>query len=181
MEYITVTMTREDLDGIPQHPLLEGYRIRSFRRGDRGAWVRVEQASEPYGKIDGNTFDQDFAGNLPALKRRQLFLVAPDGSEVGTITAWYTRRYHGRPWGRIHWLAIVPAQRGKRLGKALMTAAMNRLRTCGHRRAMLVTHTCRIAAIKTYLDFGFLPDMRCNDAERAWQQLRKVLNHPALR
>ena len=181
MEYIAINMIREGLDGIAQHPPPAGYRIRPFRRGDRAAWVRIEQASEPYGRIDGRTFDQEFGGDLPALARRQLFLVTPDGQEVGTITAWYERSYHGRPWGRIHWLAVVPAHRGKGLAKAMMTAAMNRLRACGHRRAMLGTHTRRIAAIKVYLDFGFRPDMRAKDAERAWQLVRQSLDHPSLR
>jgi len=181
MEFVPVIMIREDLRGIPQCPMPDGYRMRSFRRGDRATWVRVEQASEPWGALDENTFDREFGNSLSVLARRQLFLVAPDGSDVGTITAWYTRRHLARPWGRIHWLAIMPEHRRRGLSKSMMTVAMNRLRALGHRRAMLATDTRRIVAIRTYLDFGFVPDMTTGDAERAWRLVREQLDHPALR
>ena len=174
-------MIRQSLNGLPQHGLAEGYSIRLFRRGDAETWVRVEQESEPWGKIDRKTFDQNFGDDCDALARRQLFLVSPQGRDCGTVTSWYTRRYHGRAWGRIHWLAVAPQHRGKGLSKALMTAAMNRMRSLGHRRAMLVTDTRRLIAIKTYLDFGFAPDMRTPNADRAWRLIRKALDHPALR
>ncbi|MCK4602994.1 MAG: GNAT family N-acetyltransferase [Phycisphaerae bacterium] len=180
MEYIQVIMLRESLDEIPQYRLPAGYGMRLYRTGDKATWVRLQQASEQLIKITDRTFEGNFGSDLPAMPRRCHFLTAPDGRDVGTITAWYDRSYRGRRWGRIHWVAIVPEHRGRGLSKPMMTVAMRRLRSLGHRRALLTTQAPRLAAIKTYLDFGFWPDMTAHDAARAWKLIRKQLPHPML-
>lgn len=180
MEYIAVRMVREDLEDIPVYPLPVGYRMRRFGEGDRRTWLRIERASESFQKITPETFDSNFGDDLPAMPKRCYFLVAPDGRDVGTITAWYDRSFRGRRWGRIHWVAVEPAHRGRGLSHGMMTVAMNRLRAMGHRRAMLVTQTPRLAAIRTYLRFGFVPDMTADGAPRAWKLIAEHIAHPAL-
>lgn len=180
VEYIRLVMLRDDLAGIPEHPLPDGFSMRRFGDGDRATWLRIEKAAEPYVNISDKTFDREFSGDLPAMGRRSRFLVAPDGRDIGTITCWYDRSYAGKRWGRIHWVAIVPEFQGRGLAKCMMTAAMKHLRSLGHRRGILETQTPRIAAIKVYLDFGFKPDMTAKDAHRAWTLLREKLSHPAL-
>ena len=186
MRSISVRMLRLHVDAIPQYPLPTGYHMRLFRPGDRETWIGIMRLSEPTVEGDwGATFDHEFGHDLPAMARRGSFLVAPDGRAVGAITAWRLRRYLGLPWGRIHWVAIVPGHRGKGLSRCLMTSAMERLGALGHRRAMLETQTHRIPAIRTYLRFGFLPDMSYGDAARAWRLVRRGVRrgvrHPALR
>ena len=181
MEMIPVVMVRPDLKDIPQVPLAADYRIRPFRRGDRATWVRIHELAEPFHTVTSRTFNDSFGDDLPAMKKRGFFLVAPDGQDVGTITAWYDRAYARRRWGRIHWVAIVPEHRGKRLSKSMMTVAMNRMRALGHRRGMLTTQITRIPAIKTYLDFGFVPDMTADRAKEGWTLVRRALPHPTLR
>jgi len=181
IEYIPIVMIRPNLADIPQCPLPAGYRMRLFRPGDRETWLAVEQASEVFISIAGQTFDDNFGHDLPAMEKRSFFLVAPDGSDVGTITAWYDRNYRGLPWGRIHWVAIRPEHRGKGLSKAIMAVAMNRLWSLGHRRAVLGTQTPRLPAIRTYLNFGFVPDMRTKDAQRAWSLVARHISHPAMK
>jgi GNAT superfamily N-acetyltransferase len=181
MEYIAVCMVRGDMEGIPQHPLPEGYSMRLYRPGDRETWLRVQRAWEPFERITEDMFDRTFGVDLPAMERRGYFLIAPDGHDVGTITAWYERRFVGRPWGRIHWVAIASEHRGKGLSRCIMTVAMNRLRALGHRRAMLTTQTPRIAAIRTYLHFGFVPDMSTERAAHAWKLVAECIDHPALK
>ena len=181
MAIISIRMLREDLEDIPQYPLPEGYAMRRFRPGDRETWVRVERESDPTEDLSGATFDAEFGEDLPGMEKRGFFLVGPDGRDVGTITAWHLRRYLARPWGRIHWVAIVPEHRGKGLSRCLMTAAMRHLRSLGHRRAMLQTQTHRIPAIRTYLRFGFLPDWSYGvDPAGAWAQVCEHIRHPAL-
>jgi len=180
MEYIPVTMVRGNLMDIPQFPLPPGYSMRMYRPGDEASWLRLWQQSEPFKQIAPETFQRAFGDDLPAMRKRCFFLVAPDGADAGTITAWYDRRYGKRRWGRIHWVCVVPEHQGKGLCKPMMTVAMNRFRSLGHRRAMLVTQTPRLRAIKVYLDFGFVPDMTADRAHDAWQLVALELHHPAL-
>ncbi|MDY7010448.1 MAG: GNAT family N-acetyltransferase [Planctomycetota bacterium] len=179
MEHIRVVMVRENIKDIPQHPLPEGYAVRLYRPGDKDAWVRLQWESDSLSRGE-EMFDNSYGYNLPALERRCFFLVAPDGHDAGTITAWYHQNYRGLRWGRIHWLGIIPQHRRKRLSRSLMTVAMNCLARFGHRRAMLGTRSDRIPAIRTYLNFGFVPDMRCKDAERGWRFVQDAIDHPAL-
>jgi len=180
MEYLSLNMLRQDMRNIPQHRVPAGYSIRAFGDGDRRTWLDIHEAAEPYSEVNGRLFDSAFGRDLPAMPRRCMFLVSPDGRDAGTITAWYERRYARKPWGRIHYVAIAPAFQGLGLCKVIVTAAMNRLRSLGHRRAMLTTQTPRIRAIRTYLNFGFVPDMSLDGAVRAWSIVRRTLRHPAL-
>ena len=181
MESLFVTMIRADLKDIPQHPLPADYNIRLFRPGGKRTWIRIHGLAETHLKVTGRTFDANFGRDPRVLGKRMFFLVAPDGSDAGTITAWYDRCYRRRAWGLIHWVAITPEHRGRGLSKAMLTVAMNRLRALGHRRAMLRTRTSRIPAIRTYLGFGFVPDWATEHAQRAWALVRKVIHHPALK
>lgn len=113
LKYVPVDMFWDDLSDIPEYPLPEGYSMRLFRQGDANTWVRVWQAAESILKeLSRKTFDREFSRDLPAMPKRCLFLVSPDGRDVGTVTAWYDRNFAGKPWGRIHWVAIVPEFQG---------------------------------------------------------------------
>jgi GNAT superfamily N-acetyltransferase len=180
MEYLSIMMLRPTLADLPPANLPAGYAMRPFREGDQATWVRIQQASEPFLTISDEIFTQQFGFDLPAMAKRGLFLVAPDGRDVGTVTAWYQRSLHGRKWGRIHWVAIVPEHRGKGLSKPMTAYALHLMRRLGHRRAMLTTQAPRIPAIKTYLDLGFVPDMTMKDAEKAWGMVKEVIRHAGL-
>jgi GNAT superfamily N-acetyltransferase len=181
--------------GVPQE-------VEAKNVSEKDTWVRVQQLAEPFYTIDQTTFDKNFGPDVFDIKRaggtsrreievksvlamseRSFFLVAPDGSDVGTITAWYdlsVRKFPGQAVGRIHWVCIVPLHQRKGLCRPMMTAAMNRLKSLGHEIAVLGTQTPRLAAIKVYLDFGFLPDLDDDEARRAWRLVKQELPHPAL-
>ncbi len=195
--YIRISMIRPTLEGIPDFPFAPGYRLRSFVEGDRRTWIAIQQLSEPYVEIDGKHFDEAFGNDLAAMPKRGFFLVSPEGTDCGTITAWYNRNYNpphpalratlspqgrgvGLPYGQIHWVAITPQHRGQGLSKAMTAATLRHLRRLGHRRAMLNTQAPRTAAIKAYLDCGFVPDMRTEDARHAWAIVRGVIRHVGL-
>ena len=181
IEYRHICMVRENLADLPQHSLPAGYTARPFAPGDRATWLRIWRASETFETIRPSHFDESFGDDPGAMIRRAMFLVSPAGKDVGTITAWYEKRYLRRPWGRIHWVAVLPNHRGRGLSRGMMTLAMNRLWALGHRRAMLATQTTRIPAIRTYLRFGFVPALTDAGSADAWRLVAGHVDHPALK
>ena len=175
---LTFSSFREDLRSIPEYPVAEGYRIRPYRnRKDREHWAAIWQAASIRG-WDWATpegFDQDYGRDQNVLRKRVLFAETVKGEPVGTVAAWYGRQ-RGKRWGMIHWYAVAPKHQGHGLGKALLTECLKTMRRLGHRRASVGTQIIRLPAIKTYLDFGFVPE---DPAVR--KLLRKHLGrHPAL-
>ena len=178
MENIGVGMVRPHMHDIPDVELPEGYRFRPFLVGDDRLWWKIQDsANGEFGGLSPNAFITEFGGHEDELPTRSWFVLDDRGREVASITAWWRE---GRPdQGLIHWVAVLPDQQGKGLGKAIMTKAMNRLAE-EYSTAYLGTSSARIAAIKVYLDFGFLPDMERDRAEDAWAEVRACLTHPVL-
>lgn len=185
-DYVSVAMIRPNLRHIPYRPLPRGFTLRLYRPGDRDVWVRIWQSADrgvgllEQSKVGRETFDANFGADLKGMARRGYFLIGPDGLEIGMATAWYEYRYAGMHWGRLHWVAIVPEFQGKGLCKPMLSAVLNRMVELGHRRAMLGTQTVRLVAIKTYLDYGFVPDLSKKGSADAWKSVRDKLPHPAL-
>jgi GNAT superfamily N-acetyltransferase len=180
MEYLHVEMYRPHMRGLPSYPLPAGYRLRHFRPGDRETWLDIWQTVDDHEPVSCKLFDAWTGGDTPALRRRCLFLVSPDGLDIGTAAAWYDRDARGQRWGRHHWVAIVPEFRSQGLSKPLVSATMNIMRSLRHRRAVLGTQTPRIAAIRTYLCFGFRPRIRHEEDRRAWGLVQSYVDHHLL-
>jgi GNAT superfamily N-acetyltransferase len=156
VENIPLTMVREHLEDIPVFSLPAEFTWRPYQLGDEQAWLEIQSAADRYNSITPELFTREFGGDQVRLARRQLYLCGTDQAPVGTATAWFKRSYQGKPYGRVHWVAIVPKHQGLGLGKPLMTVTLKRLRQLGHRRAYLTTSTARFAAINLYLQFGFV-------------------------
>jgi GNAT superfamily N-acetyltransferase len=166
-----IHMIRSHLDDIPDFELPMDYRIRSYSKDDIKEWVRIQSAADRYNHIDQPLFYSEFSHDHQLIRDRQLYLIDRSHHAIGTATAWYDACYHGEEWGRIHWVAILPAFQGRGLAKPLMTAACQRLRRLGHSRAYLVTSTGRVEAICLYLLFGFTPDIRNNRDAAVWKKV----------
>lgn len=185
-DYVSVTMTRPNLRRIPYRPLPKGFSMRFYRAGDEEAWVRIWQAADlalgvpDAHRVTFETWRKAFGIDPEGAQRRCFFLIAPDGREVGTASAWYDYRYAGRHWGRLHWVAIDPEFQGKGLCKPMLSVVLARMWELGHRRSVLGTQTARLAAIKAYLDYGYVPDLSRKGAAEAWKPVQEKLRHPAL-
>ena len=179
IENLSLRMVRPHLGDIPQYELPAPYRFRMFQPGDADTWVAIQGAADKLSKISHHLFDRQFGSDLEAMPQRSFFICNPQGEAIGNATAWY-KEYEGEIVGRVHWVAVVPEYQGRGLSKPLMTAVMNRLAEL-HDRAILDTATPRLVAIKVYLDFGFLPDMRNDEDRRAWLLVRRRLDHRTLR
>ena len=181
MEYIKVAMILERLDQLPYHPLPEGYQLRNFREGDEDTWSEIETSVDEFKSVDkaSEHFHEEFGPYIDEMKIRCFFIDTAGGRSIGTATAWYNRDFRDGTYGRLHWVGIHPDLQGKKLGKPLTSAAMDRLAQY-HKKAYLTTQTTSFIAIKIYLDFGFEPYLTMDSCPKAWQLLAKKLKHPAL-
>jgi GNAT superfamily N-acetyltransferase len=177
-EILPVCMARPDLDNLPEFAPPAGWSFRWYRPGDEVHWQRIHRAAEVQLEITPGLFRQQFGDEPSRLRERQCYLVQPQGEKVGTATAWFDEDFLGGCWGRVHWVALVPAFQGQGLGKVLLAAVCRRLRALGHGRAFLRTATGRIPAINLYLRFGFQPLPRNAAEERLWKTLAPRLRYP---
>jgi len=176
---IEFCMVRTDLQGIPQFRLPEGFRMRTYHPGDENTWVKIQQISDDYNDVDLAEFYRTYGSNLNALEDLCFFVDTEEGETIGTSTAWFQKDFLGRPWGRVHWVAIVPDYQGRGLSKPLLTQTMNRLADA-HNKCYLVTSCLRIPAIHVYLKFGFRPFVKSELCEEGWAHVRRHLSHPFL-
>ncbi len=181
VEYIPVTMIREDLNNLPNYSLPPPFSMRDFTPGDEDVWAAIEFAATEFKSMEKarEHFDLEFGDYQDELCNRCRFLVAGNGRAIGTATAWRNPSYRGNLYGRLHWVAIHPDFQGRGLSKPLVGAAMQRLREF-HNRAYLTSQTTSWKAIKVYLDFGFSPVVEADRHRRAWELLWQKLRHPGL-
>lgn len=168
-------MIRETLDDIPQYVLPPGYSLRRYQPGDERSWTAIHVEADLYNTITPALFGQQFGSDPVVLRERQFYVCDPDGRAIGTATAWFDDHYRGRRYGRVHWVAIVPAMQGRGLSKPLMTAVCNRLRELGHDRVYLTTSAARLPAVHLYLKFGFVPEIAGPQDEALWREILRRL------
>ena len=176
---IGLCMLRENLEGLPRCDPPEGFRIRSYEPGDEEAWVRIHLLADKHNQATPEIFRDEFGGSVKDLRARQLYLCEGDDA-VGTASAWYGA-LDGRPFGRVHWVAIVPEMQGRGLASPLLSAVCRRMAEMGHERAYLTTNAVRVPAINLYLKFGFKPWPRSEEEQEAWRRLKASgsLKYPA--
>lgn len=175
---IFVKMERESLDGVALHRPPPGYALRWYRPGDERKWVEIQRQAERYVRASEDLFRKEFGGDAETLGRRQAFLLDARATAVATATAWFDDDYHGRRYGRLHWVAVVPDFQGRGLSKPLLSAVLRRMRKLGHDRAYLRTATARIPAINLYAAFGFVPAIRSRQDYERWQAVNDSLKRP---
>jgi GNAT superfamily N-acetyltransferase len=167
---VTVRMTRHHLDNLPAVTLPPGFSIRWYTAGDEKTWFDLQTRTERLQKIAPELHAREFGTDPAPLAKRQAFLCAPDTAVIGTATAWFDASFWGQPFGRVHWVAIVPEMQGRGLAKPLMAGVLQRLRELGHDRAYLVTSTARVPAINLYRRLGFMPDIRSAEDVDTWRE-----------
>jgi len=171
---VDVILFHRDLRRAPSFALPQGYRIRSYQPGDLDTWLRI-QATDPFFAPTAETFEAVLPGDDGYRAERVMFLVGPEGAEIGNITAWNTDQVTGQDIGQICWVALVPSARGRGLGKPLLSAACAALLERGYTQAFVDTNMRRIPALNLYLRFGFEPYLRDEDEAAAWRAIRSPL------
>ncbi len=172
---ITVNMIRQNLEGLPHHPLPSHYSVRWYQPGDEELWLAIWVPAEKYFAITPELFQSEFGASRELLGDRQFFLLDEKGEAIGTATAWFDKNYQGQSFGRVHWVAITPEMQGLGLSKPMMAITCRWLRELGHLRACLGTSTARLAAINLYCQFGFRPDIQTEEDLNVWRELEPHL------
>ena len=79
-------------------------------------------------------------------------------------------------WIELAWVAVVPAFRGRGLGRAVCAALLARVLELGHVRLFGSTQDARLPALRIYLDLGFAPVYRAEKVAR-WQAICAATGH----
>jgi mycothiol synthase len=73
--------------------------------------------------------------------------------------------------GYLHWVAVDPRYRGQGLGSLVSIRVLQHFRDLGLHDAVLETENFRMAAVRTYLRLGFVPESRDREEQRRWASL----------
>lgn len=162
-------MRRPWLDDLPAAPSLpDGFAQRTYRPGDEAALAALlTRAFAETENWDAQTLGERLtaAPDVPAI-----FLLT-DGSDrpVATASARLMEIYPGS--GYLHWVGVDPAYQGKGLGAHISLCVLRYFKDRGLRDAVLETHDYRLAAVRTYLRLGFVPESRDDAEQRRWARV----------
>ena len=158
-----------DTNSIPDNNLPEGYKHRSFLAGDEEGWCDLLNANGQLGVWNRSRIDEERAGAL--VEDGQHFIFSQGGYFVACAGVYDRDIDEGDCW-EIGWIAADPDHRGLGLGRCVLANALRFTRKLEERPVYLLTDDFRLAAIKTYLKLGFVPDLSHPSYENRW---RKVL------
>jgi mycothiol synthase len=150
------------LADLPPIVVPEGYRLRPYRPGDEEPWAHLINAAFSTEKRQFDVTPASFAHEYPTEHGESWDWILfaeheADGALAGTTAAWEAER-NGRRMGLVHWVAVDPAHRGRRLGEALLAAALHAMRARGLTDVYLNTGPELEAAVRLYERLGFVPE-----------------------
>ncbi|MHB0857437.1 MAG: Nif3-like dinuclear metal center hexameric protein [Anaerolineae bacterium] len=148
-------MRRRDLEGLPALCIPQGYSARPMQADEVWAYLEVMRLSGLVPDANMSWFEHAFAGH-PGYDVSRHYLIWKGDRPVAAATAWLDD-VEGQHWGRVHWVGVADSEKGRGLGRAVALAALHRMRTLGHTRALLDTQAWRLSAVATYLSLGFEP------------------------
>lgn len=171
---IPLFMIRDTLENIPRFTLRAPFSFSWYEKGDEEQWVDIQCKADKYNAISLDLFRKDFGNDADVLHQRQCFLLNAGGGAIGTASAWFDEEYKGKPYGRLHWVAIVPEYQGRGLALPLVSLVLGRMRELGHTCGRLATSSSRVPAIQLYGKFGFVPDINNEDERCAWREIQEI-------
>lgn len=165
-------MRRPDLLSLPPLPALpDDYALRRMRPEDTAAVAAVLDrafADEAWDAVRV----ADTLNEQQGVK--QTLVIDFRGRPIATASARLrSDRFPGS--GYLHWVAVDPDHQGKRLGFFVSLAVLHTFITLGCADAVLETQDHRLAAIKTYLALGFLPEHRGETHRMRWEAIQAIL------
>jgi mycothiol synthase len=169
-----LVMLRQSLESLQPVQLPPGYSLRTSTDSDGVHWARIVRESFGDGGYDEASFVRIMKTD-PAYRPERIFFVCdPAGEPCATASAYRNDRFDCAT-GCVHFVGTCPGHAGKRLGYAVTLAVLHQFRAEDLARAVLLTDDFRLAAIKTYLNLGFVPLIVHENQPPRWDDVYRQL------
>lgn len=156
------------MDEIRTCPIADGWHIRTFKPGEEQVWLEICRHGL-VGEECTDAWDWAIIARENLVPERDLFFACREDDVPMATTIGYVRP---SGVGDIHMVACHTDARGNRLGEALLSHAMQKLKTempGDNRITRLTTDDWRLPAIKGYIRAGFLPVLYDEGMEERWK------------
>lgn len=163
-------MRRLTYDGLPDVDLPVGYCLRTYRPGDEAVWADIINRAGQLGEYTSEKVRTSLTAQDRFHPEGLVFVTAAEGEPVATACAWLNAKDDWRA-GQVHMVAVVPEHRGKRLSYWASIAVCDVFRRWGVPQIFLLTDEFRKAAVKVYLNLGFIPIIRSAEHYRRWIEI----------
>lgn len=155
---------RDRRDAPPRVVLPPGYGLRTFRPGDEERWC----------ELMGLCGWADWKPSMLAPWHERLlpegfYLAIHEATDVIVASA-MALTSDGNS-AELGWVISDPAHRGHGLGATVSAAATARLLEAGRDPVYLLTDDHRLAALKTYLKMGYVPQIGMDDMPDRWRKV----------
>ncbi len=159
---------------LPKLTLPEGYSISRFSSdADIPGWIACCMDGSLIDEANGEQSFEDTIRKMPGIvPERDVFFLDHNGQHVATATT-FIRTEDGA--GCLHMVGMRTEYRGKGLSKYITCAALENLEGKPIPFTRLLTDEFRLGAIKTYLDFDFLPVEYDVGMLERWEQVLGTL------
>ncbi len=167
-------MEKAGLAPLPDIPLCDEYRIRTFEPGDEAGLGRVYASA-----MLGTESVEQVRSRLhehPCFDPARVFVAITGELIVGTASAW--RSIREPDVGYLHMLGVLPEHRGNNLGAVLTVATLRYAQQEGFAAQRLLTDDWRLPAIHLYLRLGYDPIITDCTHPRRWRKIAKALQQP---
>ena len=174
-EQLQMLWPPEGLASPPEVVLPAGYRLRAFQPGDRAGYLGLMRSAgfEEFG-------EEQLGASLKKVLPGGFFLALhrSRGDLAATAMATHNPLDLHPCGGELGWVAASPEHAGRKLGLAVSAAATARFLDAGYRRIYLRTDDWRLAAVKTYLNLGFVPFLFAPEMAGRWRAVCGKLAWP---
>ena len=175
MSQLQMIWPKEKLNEPPDFVLPAGYSLRTYRNGDKNAYVKLMR-NAGFDSWGVENFNETLKSALP----NGLFFVVCDetGDLVATTVAQHAPSELHPFGGSLGWVAGSKDHSGKGLGYVVCAAVTKRLVDAGYEDIYLLTDDFRLPAVKTYLKLGWTPLFHEDDMKERWKIVLKNLKWP---
>lgn len=149
---------------LPEGVVLETFTQRKAALDD---WLDIVQHGLT-DKREDEAFYHKCMTETPFYQEEQCYFLSENGQAMATITVICDP---DKREGYIHMVACKPEYRGRGLGNLLNAIAVETLKKQQMQTAWLTTDDWRIPAIRSYLRFGFLPDVSGEGMQERWDAI----------